>query len=72
MQDEPMRPTPRRHHSRDACREHEDGSSVVEYVGLGAIAAMLVSGIAAALDSGAGERVGAALVRRLLEVIGSG
>ena len=50
----------------------ERGSSMIEYVGLGAIAAMLVSGLAAAVNSGAGERLGAAVVRRLIDVIGAG
>ena len=48
----------------------EAGTSVVEYVGLGAISAMLVSGVAAAIDSHAGDRVATAIVRRLIEVIG--
>lgn len=42
---------------------------MVEYVGLGAICATLVSGVAAAVDSAAGDRVGAAIVRRLLAAI---
>ena len=49
--------------------ESERASSVVEYVGLGALATMLVSGLAAAIDGAAGERLGAALLRRLLEAI---
>ncbi len=50
-------------------RERERGSSVVEYVGLGALATMLVSGVAAAIDSAAGDRLGAAIVRRLIAAI---
>ena len=42
----------------------------MEYVGLGAVSAMLVSGVAAAIDSHAGDRVATAIVRRLIEVIG--
>jgi hypothetical protein len=49
--------------------EAERGSSVVEYVGLGAVATMLVSAVAAAIDSAAGDRLGAAIVHRLLEAI---
>lgn len=47
----------------------ESGSSIVEYVGLGALSALLVSGLAAALDSTAGERLGAVIVQRLIEAI---
>lgn len=47
----------------------ERGSSIVEYVGLGALSALLVSGLAAALDSTAGERLGAVIVQRLIEAI---
>jgi hypothetical protein len=57
-----MNPTP-----NSSTAEH--GSSVVEYVGLGALATMLVSGIAAALDGGVGDRIGAVVVRRLVEAI---
>jgi hypothetical protein len=53
----------------DSHHAPERASSTVEYVGLGALAAMLVSGLAAALDAGAGDRLGAAIVRRLLEAI---
>lgn len=53
-------------------RPSEHASSTLEYVGLGALATMLVSGLAAAFDSGAGDRLGAAIVRRLLEAIGGG
>ncbi|MCB0878443.1 MAG: hypothetical protein KDC46_05625 [Thermoleophilia bacterium] len=53
----------------DPIRQTERASSVVEYVGLGALATMLVSGLLAAFDSGAGDRLGAAIVRRLLEAI---
>ena len=49
--------------------EAERGSSVVEYVGLGAVATMLVSAVAAAVDSAAGDRLGAAIVRHLVEAI---
>jgi hypothetical protein len=47
----------------------ERASSMVEYIGLGAISATLVSGIAAAIDSAAGDRLGAAIARRLLAAI---
>lgn len=47
----------------------EAGSSMVEYVGLGALGTMLVSGIAAAVDSAAGDRLGAAILRQLLSAI---
>lgn len=50
----------------------ELGSSAVEYVGLGALATLLVSGLASALDSGLGDRLGATVVRRLLEAITGG
>lgn len=49
--------------------DSERGSSMVEYVGLGALATMLVTGVAAAVDSAAGDRLGAALVRRLISAI---
>jgi hypothetical protein len=42
---------------------------MVEYVGLGALATMLVTGIGSAIDSAAGDRLGAAIVRRLLATI---
>ena len=42
---------------------------MVEYVGLGALATMLVSGLAAAIDSAAGDRLGAAIVKRLISAI---
>ncbi len=48
----------------------ERGSSTIEYVGLGSLATMLVTGIAAALDSAAGDRVAAAVVRRLIAAVG--
>ena len=50
----------------------ERAQSTVEYVGLAAISATLVSGIAAAIDSVAGDRLGAAIARRLLELLQSG
>lgn len=50
-------------------RARERAQSTVEYVGLAAISATLVSGIAAAIDSAAGEHLGAAIARRLLAVI---
>ena len=51
----------------------EHGSSTVEYVGLGALATMIVSGLAAATDSGVADQLGAAIVQRLVEAIsGSG
>ena len=56
---------------QDHARTSERASSVVEYVGLGALATMLVTGLAAAFDSGAGDRLGAAMLRRLLEAIGA-
>ena len=46
--------------------DHERGSSTIEYVGLGSLATMLVTGVAAALDSAAGDRVATAVVRRLI------
>jgi len=49
--------------------DREAGTSVVEYVGLGAVAALLVSGLAAALDGHAGDRIATAVVKRLIEVI---
>ena len=52
-----------------ASRRAERGATIVEYVGLGAVSAMLVTGIAAALDSAAGERLGSKIVARLLEAI---
>ncbi len=55
----------------DRRRTSERAASVVEYVGLGALSTMLVSGLAAAFDSGAGDRLGAAVLRRLLEAIGA-
>lgn len=58
------------HHPIERARER--GATMVEYVGLGAVSAMLVSGIAAALDSAAGDRIGSALVKRLLEAISEG
>lgn len=53
-------------------RAREAGATLVEYVGLGAVSAMLVSGLTAALDSAAGERLGSIVVSRLLEAIASG
>jgi hypothetical protein len=50
-------------------RTDEQASSTVEYVGLGALAALLGSGLAGALDSTAGDRLGAAIVRRLIAAI---
>ncbi|MCW2972648.1 MAG: hypothetical protein JWN72_921 [Thermoleophilia bacterium] len=49
--------------------DREAGTSVVEYVGLGAVGAMLVSGVAAALDGHAGDRIATAIVKRIIEVI---
>ena len=53
-------------------RVRERGATLVEYVGLGAVSTMLVSGIAAALDSAAGDRIGSAIVKRLLQAISEG
>ncbi|MCW2922432.1 MAG: hypothetical protein JWL76_2306 [Thermoleophilia bacterium] len=50
-------------------RLRERGSSTIEYVGLGSLATMLVTGIAAAIDSAAGDRVAAAVVRRLIAAV---
>lgn len=50
-------------------RPRERGSSTIEYVGLGSLATMLVTGIAAAFDSAAGDRVAAAVVRRLIAAV---
>ncbi len=47
----------------------ERGSSTIEYVGLGSIATLLVTGVAGALDSAAGDRVAAAVVRRLVAAV---
>lgn len=52
-----------------ATDSRESGSSAVEYVGLGSLATLLVSGLASAFDSGLGDRLGAELVRRLLAAI---
>lgn len=56
--DQTMQPPPR-----------ERGSSTIEYVGLGSLATMIVTGIAAAVDSAAGDRVAAAVVRRLIATV---
>lgn len=56
-----------RHQSRALGRER--GSSMVEYVGLGAVATMLVSGVAAAADSAAGDRLASAIIRRLVAAL---
>lgn len=50
-------------------RTRERGSSTIEYVGLGSLATMIVTGIAAAVDSAAGDRVAAAVVRRLIAAV---
>lgn len=50
-------------------RAGEHGSSTIEYVGLGSLATMIVTGIAAAVDSTAGDRVAAAVVRRLIAAV---
>jgi hypothetical protein len=51
----------------------EAGSSMVEYVGLGALSTLLVTGVAGALGSTVGDHLAAAIVHRLLEAIsGSG
>ncbi len=50
-------------------RDSERGSSTIEYVGLGSLATMIVTGIAAAVDSAAGDRVAAAVVRRLIAAV---
>lgn len=42
---------------------------MVEYVGLGALATMLVTGLGAAIDSAAGDRLAATLIRRLLAAV---
>lgn len=69
MQPPPARPATRPRLARASERERERASSMVEYVGLGAISATFVSGIAAAIDSAAGDRVGAAIARRLIAAI---
>lgn len=61
------RHTPRRSRARRAAPEA--GSSLVEYVGLGALSAMLVTGIATAIDSAAGDRLAAVVIRRLLAAV---
>lgn len=53
----------------DSSSTSENASSTIEYVGLGALATMLVTGVAAAFDSSAGDRLGEAIVRRLIEAI---
>ena len=58
-------PTP----DRTMRRARERGSSTIEYVGLGSLATMIVTGIAAAVDSAAGDRVAAAVVRRLIAAV---
>jgi hypothetical protein len=50
-------------------RAGERGATLIEYVGLGAVSAMLVTGVAAALDSTIGERFGSIVVAKLLEAI---
>lgn len=50
-------------------RIRERGSSTIEYVGLGSLATMIVTGIAAAIDSAAGDRVATAVVRRLIAAV---
>lgn len=50
-------------------RAVERGSSTIEYVGLGSLATMIVTGIAAAVDSAAGDRVAAAVIRRLIAAV---
>ena len=47
----------------------ELASSTIEYVGLGSLATMIVTGIAAAVDSAAGDRLAAAVVRRLIAAV---
>ncbi|MEO6866853.1 MAG: hypothetical protein ABI200_02410 [Gaiellales bacterium] len=47
----------------------ERASSMVEYVGLGSLSAMLVAGIAAAIDSTAGDRIAVSIVRKLVLAI---
>lgn len=42
---------------------------MIEYVGLGALSTMLVAGVAAAVDSVAGDRLGALIVKRLLAAV---
>ncbi len=54
---------------RRSARSRERGSSTIEYVGLGSLATMLVTGIAAAVDSAAGDRVAAAVFRRLIAAV---
>lgn len=63
-----LRPTSRCA-SSNSRRSSERGATVVEYVGLGAVSAMLVTAIAAALDSAVGEQFGSDVVAKLLEAI---
>lgn len=56
-------------HRIEFSRQEEQASSVIEYVGLGALATIIVSGLAATLDSDLGNRFGSVIVRHLLEVI---
>lgn len=51
-------------------RRSERGSSTIEYVGLGSLATMLITGVAAAVDSAAGDQLAAAVVRRLIAAVG--
>jgi hypothetical protein len=55
-------------HDEDTPRR-EAGSSMVEYVGLGALSTLLVTGVAGALGSTVGDRLATAVVHRLLEAI---
>lgn len=58
-------PTP----DRTMRRPGEHGSSTIEYVGLGSLATMIVTGVAAAVDSAAGDRLAAAVIRRLIAAV---
>jgi hypothetical protein len=49
----------------------ERASSTVEYVGLSALSALLVTGAIAALDATLGDRLVSAIAQRLLDAIGT-
>lgn len=47
----------------------ERGATTVEYVGLAAVSTMLTTGIASVFDSVSGERIGTALVAKIVAII---
>jgi hypothetical protein len=62
-------PVPPARREQQPARARERAQSTVEYVGRSAIAATLVTGIAAVVDSAAGNHLGTAIARRLFAVI---